>query len=78
MEASAVWYTTRKNARDMREKLKMGGVSNDPGGLRFDPFGGGGAGAGAPKKSSKQVKWEASRRKEREAEFYTRPLLSST
>jgi hypothetical protein len=61
--AFGIWYATRKNAAAMTATMK-GGYSDDPGGTRFDPFGGAG-GAAAKKhaeRASKKAAWEKKRR----------------
>ena len=62
--AFGIWRATRKNAETMKKKMHGGPV--DPGGVRFDPFGGAG-GAAAKKKAEREAKkaaWEKRRKDE--------------
>ena len=64
--AFGVMYATRKNAAATRAKMKDG-PSTDPGGVRFDPFGGRGGGGARRKedRAAKKAAWDKRRREEK-------------
>ena len=63
--AFGIWYATRKNAAATKAATK-GGYSTDPGGVRFDPFGGAGKQAEAKQaqRAAKKAAWEKRRRED--------------
>jgi len=62
--ALGFWYATRKNAAASKAAMKSG-FSDDPGGVRFDPFGGVGGGASKKQIESgvRKAVWEKQRLK---------------